>query len=342
MELVSRRSFLGAVAASAGAVGFTVLASCASGAQSRQNSSFPLQFASSAADCEIDPSAFLMSFIVMSDTHISADKERNIEHFRNALADIQSFDKKPNTIVIVGDITDGGLPEQYDLVRSLCAQEGFDFDDDFVKVMGNHDQYSDNFDPAKTGWDEQYIRFMNEAGVSSVYYDREVAGQHFICLGPDIDAGNSVRFNFSAEQMSWLGRMLDEDESAGKMSYIFCHEPLTNTLRNTGQGSWAASNSIVDEDAIRSLLADRSRAVLFTGHTHLYPDVAHPDDGGPLYVNDGAVGPGQISPDRMDFPEAFMGSFGWLVSVFNDRIELQARDFLQHEWIGGLDYMYSI
>ena len=275
----------------------------------------------------------------MSDAHINSDVERNSEHFANALADIRSFEPRPATIVINGDITDGGYPEQYELVRTICKQEGFDFDSDFVKVMGNHDQYSVDFDPEKTGWDERHVRFMNEVGVDSVYYDTFVDGQHFICLGPDADAGGWVRFNFSDAQMNWLKGLLDEDEKQGRVSYVFCHEPLLETLRNTGPHSWAASNCISDEEGLRAALRNRSKTIYLTGHTHLYPDIAKPAADGPLYVNDGAVGPGQITPDSMNFPDDFRGSFGWLVSVFENRIEFKARDFLDRKWIEGLEYI---
>ncbi len=342
MHLISRRDFLRSIAISAGAVGLSGLSACAGQNSSANTTSRQLAEAlSSNSQTKIETTPPIMSFVVMSDTHLSPDNDERIRHFTNALVDIRSLEPKPDTIVIVGDITENGFPEQYELTRTLCAQEGYDFDTDFIKVMGNHDQYSDDFDPEKTGWDEQYIRFMNEAGVSAVYYDVEVLQQHFICLGPDRNAGNWVRFNFSDEQMSWLEALLDEDEAAGQMSYVFCHEPLLNTVRNTGTGSWAEKACIVDEKRIRQSLQNRRNAVFFSGHTHLYPDIAQPDPNGPLYVNDGAVGPGQLSPTNMNYPEGFTGSFGWLVSVFANHLEFKARDFLLREWIKELDFIYA-
>ena len=340
MRQLSRRELFCAFLASIGVVEVAGLSACSQNASTRGQSQQNSQ--STVASSIGKPSTFVTSFVVMSDTHVNGDIERNNEHFAGALADIRSFEPRPAAIVINGDITDNAFPEQYELVHTICEEEGFDFASDFVKVMGNHDQYSEDFDSAKTGWDEQYVRFMDEAGVPSVYYDTYVDGLHFICLGPDADSGNWVNFSFSAKQIEWLRKLLDEDEEAGRTSYVFCHEPLLNTVRNTSPDSWAGTHCIADESGIRSALKSRSRLVYFSGHTHLYPDIARPDQDGPLYVNDGAVGPGQIAPGRMDYPEAFSGSYGWLVSVFEDRIEFKARNFLEREWIRELEYVHPI
>lgn len=338
MELVSRRSFIGAIALAA-ATSSSALACGCSSPSSEASIEAAVDDSSAAAHEALDQ--LVTSFVVMSDTHIDEELEMNCMHFTGALEDIRSFEPAPATVVIVGDITDGARLEQYELARSLCARSGFDFDENFVKVMGNHDQFSSDFDPSQAGSDAQYIRFMEQVGVNRVYYDCEIDGQHFICLGPDENlSGNWIRMNFSPSQMEWLKELLDDDERRGRPSFVFCHEPLLNTVRNTGPNSWAASYSLEDSDELLSVLNNRPNVLIFTGHTHLYPDIAQPDQGGPLFVNDGAVGPAQRTPGEMNYPDGFNGSFAWLVSVYSDRVVLKARDFLAKSWISELERTY--
>lgn len=258
----------------------------------------------------------------------------NNAHFDNALKDIASFEPAPATIVVLGDMTNSGIPEQYAMMRSYCDENGFDYDDDFLLVMGNHEQYNDPFDPELAGTDTQYLEFLAQAGVDSLYFDTEIDGQHFICLGPDEnESGSWVRFGLSTAQINWLVGKLDEDAAMGRTSYVFCHEPLLNTVRHTEPGSWVERNCLEDDAELATVLAGCANVIFFAGHTHLYPDWARPDESGPLYVNDGAVGPGQLQPGVINYPDGFTGSHGWLVSVFEDRVELKARNFLEHEWI---------
>ena len=340
MRNITRRRLIQAGIIAIGAVGSTNGIACSREPSSHSAFDALSSFTDATDVGRVKADAFITSFVVMSDTHIDEDLTRNIDHLVNALADIRSFDPAPNTIVLLGDITESGKAEQYALVKSICESSGYSYPDDFTMVMGNHDQYSADFDPEKAGIDEQYMRFMEQAGVSNVYYDRDLKGLHFICLGPDENmTGSWGRFNFSSTQIDWLRQLLDDDASQNKTSFVFCHEPLFDTVANTGPGSWSESNSLEDDDELFSVLAGKPNIVFFSGHIHLYPDIAHPDPKGPLYVNDGAVGPGQVAPGVMgSYPDDFTGSHGWLVSVFEDRIEFRARDFNKREWIEGLDY----
>ena len=286
---------------------------------------------------------YVASFVVISDTHLSQDRPNNSDRFANALADIKTFDPAPNTLVLLGDITDNGNEDEYEIMRRISHEQGYN-PNDFVLVMGNHDQYSDDFNADAVGSDDQYLRFMANAQAPRAYYDMEMQGQHFICLGPDCsDTGDWVRFGFSDEEIAWLTDLLDKDQREGRMSYVFCHEPLWNTVPNTGPGTWAQENSLEDNDELARVVAGRPNVVFFSGHIHLYPSFAQPDANGPLFVNDGAVGPCQITPDAtMMVPESYIGSFGVLVTLYTDHLEVRARDFFEHAWIDGFACDYPL
>lgn len=281
--------------------------------------------------------------MVMSDTHLDVDIERNIDHFRTALADIASIEPRPECIVIVGDFTNNGAAEEYELARSLVAESDFDYASDIVKLMGNHDQNSADFDADKAGFDDQYVRFMNEAGTDRVYYDTTRGAQHFICLGPDKAApGDTTHFDFTDEQMSWLDDLLAKDEQAGVNSFVFCHEPLHETVRSSMPGTYGYNNSLIDDEKLASIIRKHPRTIYLSGHTHAHPDIARPYANGPLYVNDGAVATGQIAPNATDFATQFVGAFGWRVTVYEDRLQFDARDFLEGAWLDSLAYTHRL
>ena len=75
-----------------------------------------------------------------------------------------------------------------------------------------------------------------------------------------------------------------------------------------------------------------------SGHSHAHPDIQQLVAGGPLFVNDGAVATGQRTPGERDYT----GAFGWLVSVYDDRIEFSLRDFLERQWIEESHYVHDL
>jgi len=316
MNMMSRRAFLRLSALAAGGAALSFLSSC---------SLF-----------ESDSGALVSSFFVVSDTHITADSERNCNHFRTMLSDISSLETQPSTIVIVGDIVNSGIQEEYDLIRSLCEEKGYDFDRDFIKVMGNHEQmysYGDDTGPIDEEYrSDQLLLFLKEAGLSEVYYDRYVDDLHFIMLGPDAWSDRCVAFNFTPKQMAWLDDLLAADEEVGQLSFVFCHEPLQNTIHGSMEGSWGWRNSLYDNDELASILERYPHATYFSGHSHAYPDIKRPNPEGALYVNDGAVATGQVWAPASVYGGGYSGAFGIQVNVYEKRVDFRGRDFLEHEW----------
>ena len=346
MRILSRRQFLKLSAASVTGATLIALDGCAtssgsSASQSSEASTSTSPQSSPAAQAS-DSNRLVSTFFVVSDTHIAGDLERSIDHFRGMLADIKTFERQPSTIVIVGDVTNGGNRDEYDLARELCAESGFNFDDDFIKTMGNHDQYNPNY-PEEGGREEEYhndehLLFMDEIGRDSVYYDTRVDGLHFIILGPDALSSDWMHFNFTPEQMAWLDNLLAIDAANGETSFVFCHEPLHNTVRGTAEGGWGYRWSLYDDNELSSIMQRYKNAIYFSGHTHAYPDIQRPNPEGALYVNDGAVATGQRSPNAQYSTQGFGGSFGVQVQVYERRIDFKVRDFLEKTWVSDVSH----
>lgn len=341
MRIFSRRRFVGLSAASAATLALVPLAGCASlGSSSASTASTD---AASSSEKPSDQGASSSSsdvravFVMMSDTHVDIENERNIDHFTRALADITSFERRPDAVIVGGDITASGLPEQYDTVRELVGAAGFDYEREFVFALGNHDQgdMESTDDAVFAAYRDLFVR---KTGSERVYYDRTISGQHLIVLGPDDQEGIGwIAFNFSDEQLAWLDGLLAADAAAGVPSFVVMHEPLSNTVRGSLEGQFA-HDALHDDAALRSIIDRYPQTVFLSGHSHAHPDIQQPVAGGPLFVNDGAVATGQRTPGERDYT----GAFGWLVSVYEDRIEFSLRDFLERQWIEGSHYVHDL
>ncbi len=110
-----------------------------------------------------------------------------------------------------------------------------------------------------------------------------------------------------------------------------------NTVKGSLEGQFA--HGIVANDAeLRAVIDRYPRTVYVSGHSHAYPDIQQIDGTGPLFVNDGAVATGQRVPDT----RSYNGAFGWLITVYSDRIDFALRDFLERTWVDGSLYAHTL
>lgn len=170
----------------------------------------------------------------------------------------------------------------------------------------------------------KWALFRKECGVSANYYAKYVGNMHFIVLGGDEIPDRWDHGKVSAAQLSWLDAQLTNDENSGRMSYIYFHYPLYNTV----QGSLPEQESgysINDNDALWNVLSRHRNAIFFSGHSHYGLDVVRKTGSSPLLVNTGAIG------YDSNYGQSF--SQGWYVYVFGGHVVLKGRDFLNHCWL---------
>lgn len=329
---ISRRGFLKGLAAAAGVATIPVLANID-----------PLAFGWGPAPAYADevfndPSqrgSLKSRFAVISDTHVTADNATYVNNLKQAFADLASIADQPEYIVVNGDLVNDGTTEEYDLFMSLAASAGIKRSS-LKMVMGNHEQSTD--DDGNELYEQRRATFMQYAGTSSVYYDTEVSSLHLIVVGPDSNPTNDwVNFKLSTDQLLWLDDLLQKDEDRGVVSYVFCHEPLQNTVKDTRITQWGYNNSIENDSALAQVIDAHKNTVLFSGHTHAYPDVARSAEGR-LYVGTGSVAyaypKGSSDTDASEAVE----SNGLMVSVYERCIRIQVRDFITGSWSDDLFY----
>ena len=164
-------------------------------------------------DTAPDEAEALAKFVVVSDSHLSFTYTAYIDRIQNMFEDIAEFCPDNDAIIVNGDITNTGSQEEYDKFAELAEASGFTYPDDFVLVIGNHDQY-DSSDGSR-GPGNLTDLFRQQAGISDQihpYYDRTINGVHLIMMGPDHYPDTAWdKFGVSSGEIEWLDELRPTD-----------------------------------------------------------------------------------------------------------------------------------
>lgn len=274
-------------------------------------------------------------FQVISDLQLESDSDTFASHFLTTLSRIKA--NGTNGIVINGDLTEWSTQYDYNCLFSLISRSGLS-KSDFTFVSGNHELRTENGESFAT----LQNRYISNTGVPGVYYSTTVAGQDFIVLGSDLEADWWVGANLSQRQLTWLDSKLAQEKAAGKVCYVFLHQPLANTVVGSASGSWATTdgNGVDDNDAVYGIVEKYSNVIMFSSHTHYALEVSNcyrKDFSSPLFVNTAASAYLQSSDDS----DGIVGAEGWYVFVLNNKILLRGYNFLTDSWITRASYTYS-
>lgn len=286
---------------------------------------------------KVPASKLLFTFSVLSDLHIIDTAPQHISHLRAALSDIRALTPDTEAIFTVGDNTDRGRKENYELLMKTIAEETSDigWNVPIRFTMGNHDQVFNGT------YEQQLALFKEYTGMPGVYYASEFGGMKFLVLGSDEKVGEGV---MHASQLDWLEAQL---HSVGTETpvFLFLHQPLVETVA----GSLYSSNPDVQywygfsaaNDRFRSILAQYPNAILFTGHTHWTFESNRPI----LYGN-GAdasfVGCASVGYLWTDEDNSTGGSEGWYIEVYEDYILLKGREFTDRKWCAASQFLFPI
>lgn len=334
-RVISRRRFL-RIATLLGTGAVLGVAGCSSpsnaaGSSDTASSSAPSgETASSTSSAAVAPenlsAIVLATFMLMSDVHINNGNDDAVVRFRQALADIAALEHRPEAIAVIGDLADQGYADEHEIFKGIVAESDFSLTD-MIIAMGNHDLWVVD-DPANEELvTQQKAAFVQAYSLPDLYYETTVAGQHVVVLGPDKFCEDWVHFDMSNEQLNWLDDILSRDGAAGVHTYVFCHEPLNNTVAGTEEGSWGSRNSFYDYRKLAAVMDKYPQAVFLSGHTHVYPGVEASDATRPIYVNDGSCAR-SYKPATGE-----RGSWGMQMQIFSDHLEFNVRDFENHTWL---------
>jgi len=184
------------------------------------------------------PSAGPLRFAMVTDTHASPVRAAAAEHLRRVYAAIAR--RAPDFVLHCGDITDTGLPCEYDLYQRAvpAALHGR-----IRHVPGNHD----------VRWDRTAKGLYHER-FGPAPYAFDAAGVHFIGFDltqPLLESGHCGR-----DGLRWLERDLARLPAATPV-LVFQHFPVG-----------AGHDDVDDRAALLDLLADHGVRGILAGHIH--------------------------------------------------------------------------
>jgi Icc protein len=180
----------------------------------------------------------------LSDVHVGGARYRE-ELLRQAIREINAAD--PDLVVIAGDLTDDGYPDQYPLAeRELAALAA----EEIVRVPGNHDARNVG-----------YLLFEDTFGARDSRLRFECAGLDVALIGvdsskPDIDEGEIGR-----EHYGWIEEGFTDDTD---LRIFVCHHHLVPV-----PGTGRERNQVLDAGDVLALLRRCSVDLVLSGHRHV-------------------------------------------------------------------------
>lgn len=241
---------------------------------------------------------------VFSDPHLSTAKEgtwkvfhRTEARLRAAVADAN--DRGVDGVLLAGDLTEDGRPEDFDAVADVLG----DLDAPFVAVPGNHD-VPKSFDAHDT---PPVSEFEERFAPASFPFRTELGGVDVLGLNsastPDGELDSTHDGAISDPQLAWLEDTLPETDAALVVSH---HNPpgLESHLNET---HYAPHPPVGDAPAFVDALADHD-ALHLSGHVHLPAAISEATTPRPASGRGPRAGDvrGLVCPALSSFPQAYL------------------------------------
>ena len=180
----------------------------------------------------------------VSDIHVGGSRYRE-ELLQTAIAEINAA--KPDLVVVAGDLTDDGYPDQYPLAKQeLAALEC----PELALVPGNHDARNVG-----------YLRFEETFGTRDSRRRLTLGGSEVALVAvdtskPDLDEGEVGR-----EHYRWIREGFD---GSADLRIFVCHHHLM-PIPGTGR----ERNQVLDAGDALSLLRQAQVDLVLSGHRHV-------------------------------------------------------------------------
>ena len=185
-----------------------------------------------------------IDFVLTGDTQVCdymPEREANLISFSE---DMMNSDIELDAFLIVGDIAENGMQEEYDRITGHIS--GYNVNN-FIMCTGNHDIRLRDFEQSKA----RFLNFMNglndeENAKDNVYFKYEVNGYTFLSIASDKMEFEEA--HISREQLQWLNIELKEATKDGKPVFVLCHQSLAEShgLPNT----WGSANSDAGDETL--------------------------------------------------------------------------------------------
>ncbi len=277
-------------------------------------------------------------FAVLSDTHIS--KGDNDDNLIKALELISSEKDTTDGLIIAGDITNHGEPQQiedfYRILDEYCTIENL------AIATGNHDM--GQLDPSGPCRANQIAGRNASLGIESdkIYYSVDMGGIKVIVLGDEGNGSNICKI--TNEQIDFLDEELASGAADGRPCFVICHWPLM----------WAHGNAILwpivapggclgisTSTKIEKLMRQYKNTYYVSGHLHKGLKGNNPFiDFGSVVTQSGVKCINVPSLGENNRAGYKAQGQGMEFNIYSDKIVIRGRDYFTGNYL--TDYVFEI
>ncbi|GAB3619944.1 hypothetical protein GCM10027417_12050 [Glutamicibacter endophyticus] len=266
----------------------------------------------------------------------------------NALPLLNSLPDPADALMINGDIVSQGSTANWEaFTQALESSQGHDSGQIFY-ANGNHEFYG------REGSQTYLQRFLKYTEQDKVWQEQMIGETPMLVIGSEgydynEKTGSGPFVEFSEAQLAWLEERLTYWKSRNKPVLLFSHYVLDNSVSGTFINFYRDDFG-PHREKFKQLLADNPNVVLFTSHTHWSlrlddwaaeyhggADAQHTKRG-PMVVNTGALANEYtLGGDYGEVALPGERASGLRVKTFDDRIRVEAWDFISQELIKSID-----
>ena len=263
-----------------------------------------------------NPEKLIMSFSAVSDIHIETNNSDSYKAFSQLLEGIKAGENHDAVVYLGDNVMNGQFTENFFFYAGVRAAKPSD--NNFV-VMGNHDIGNGHGNYEKLC--KTYMRknkFYLKNDLEKPYYYKVVNGCYIICLASEDLTVNTC--SMTEEQLEWLKGVLDEAKKKDATIFVLNHHPIDSL-----EG--------VESDSLVNLLSKYDKLLYIHGHVHdKLTEASFKNIGGVDTVN---------LPRSTEIVDYEPGD-GVVVEVYENEILVRGRNFIEGEWIDGLEFRYPI
>lgn len=221
---------------------------------------------------DFDQNNVVLKVAVLSDTHIHEIDGKTSKRLAAALEQLnEKANGKLDALLITGDLTDYGLPEQIDELKGVIDNSGVDLNKTrFIAALGNHEYYDHLLKGAE--WKGGYLikDVFGDASYEGATSEEIRAGNYhtvvnrydFIVVNCAVYEKVGVKYN--DDDIRWLEKQLAEaaNKHPGQPIFVGSHPNITRTNLGSNEGSYWAGRDLYD------VLKNYPQVIYFCGHLH--------------------------------------------------------------------------
>lgn len=262
------------------------------------------------------PEELITSFVAVSDIHVETNNPKAFKAYYDLLEGIKAGENV-DTVVFGGDnVMNGQFLENLFFYSGL---RGVNPAENTIVVAGNHD-----FGNGTGDYDKHCNDFLaNQAlylgrMIDKPYYYEVINGCYMIVLATETDSVNDCLM--SDEQLNWLQGVLDKAEEENATIFVFNHHPVNYLIAES-------------RDVLSDILNKYDNLLYIHGHIHNQLTQSS------FYERNGVK---SINLPRSTEISDYEPGDGIVVEVYENEIIVKGRDFINGEWIDGLEYHYEL